>query len=44
MGTQKRASNMVTKDPKIETTCAQIESLYESELEGPNEMIKNVNF
>jgi hypothetical protein len=44
MGTQKRAFNMVTKDPEVDTTCAQIESLNESELKGPNEMKKMVNF
>jgi hypothetical protein len=44
MGTQKRAFNMVTKDPKVETTYAQIESLNESESKGPNEMKKKVNF
>ncbi len=31
---------MVTKDPELETACAQIEILNESELKGPNEMEK----
>ncbi len=35
---------MITEDPKIETTCAQIEIVNESELKGPNEMEKRENF
>jgi hypothetical protein len=41
MDTQKRALNMVTKDPKIETTCAQIEILNESKLKGFNDFFKS---
>jgi hypothetical protein len=35
---------MVTKNPEVDTTRAQIESLNESELKGPIEMKKKVNF